>query len=84
METIRYYVIIFSFINTGFSPIVVIIIYCFSKEHFKFIKGMFCCCLKKEEQLFVNITKEAASLFEGSVVTINAGSALLLEQKYSL
>ena len=60
METIRYYVIIFSFINTGFSPIVVIIIYCFSKEHFKFIKGMFCCCLKKEEQLSVNITKEAA------------------------
>ena len=54
-------------IDIGLSPIIIVIIYCFTKEHIKYMREIFCC--KKEDT--INITKATAFLFETSVVTVN-------------
>ena len=61
--------------QVGLCPIIVMIIYCFNKEHFKAIKAMFCC--KKEET--INITKQTAFLFDTTVTTIINGDSLLMK-----
>ena len=83
MTIINTFIDILFFVNNGLSPIFIAIIYCFSKEHFKFIKEIFCCSNvgELEEDNSINITQETASLFDGSVVTIDNDSVVLLERK---
>ena len=60
--------------QVGLSPIIVMIVYCFKKEHYKMMKVMFCC--KKEET--INITKQTAFLFDTSVISIRNGDSLII------
>ena len=45
----------------GLSPIAVVIIYCFNKEHLHLFKHIFCCCYKEEQE---SNTKISMKLFE--------------------
>lgn len=68
-------------INSGISPIVVGIIYCVHKNTFKYIKKLFYCSKKESrDSSSINITKETASLFDGSVVTVDYGSNILIHK----
>ena len=62
------------YFNLALFPIIIVIIYCFTKEHIKYLQETFCC--KKEES--INITKATAFLFDTSVVTINNDTSIAM------
>lgn len=62
------------YVDLGLFPIIIVIIYCFTKEHIKYLQKTFCC--KKEES--VNITKATAFLFDTSVVTITNDTSITM------
>ena len=71
IDTIIMYIYYF---DLALFPIIIVIIYCFTKEHIKYLQETFCC--KKEES--INITKATAFLFDTSVVTINNDTSIAM------